>query len=102
MSLMNRNRGLIGLTAGPLTTVLLCTAGFMATGAIAATQTEESIHLSYVTTDVAEPEGAKRLYRRIKRAARMVCHAPDLREEPAWGEVQQWYVRAVAESVAKG
>jgi UrcA family protein len=106
MSLMNRKRRaggqpLIGLTAAPLTTVLLCTAAFMATGAIAAAQTEESIHLSYVTADVTEAEGAKRLYRRIKRAARMVCHAPDLREQPAWEAYQRCYDRAVDDAVAK-
>jgi UrcA family protein len=101
MSLMNSKRGLICLTAAPLTTVLLCTAAFMTTGAIAAAQAEESIHLNYVTADVTEPEGAKRLYRRIQRAAQMVCHAPDLRELPKWEEYQRCYDRAVDDAVAK-
>src|SRR3981189_1668537 len=63
MSPMNRKRRaasqpLIGLTATPLTTVLLCTAAFMATGATAAAQAPDSIHLSYVTADLTGPEGA--------------------------------------------
>jgi UrcA family protein len=106
MSLMNRKRlaggqPLTGLSAAPLMTTLLCTAAFMATGANAAAQVEDSVHLSYVTADLTQPEGAKRLYLRIQRAARMVCHAPDLRELPAWEKYQRCYDRAVDNAVAE-
>ena len=92
---------LIGLTVAPLTAVLLCAAPFMATGAIAAARAEDSMQLSYVTGDVTEPEGAKALYLRIQRAAKKVCHAPDLRELPKWEVYQQCYDRAVDNAVAQ-
>src|ERR1700730_7771249 len=100
MSLMNRKRRAGGQ---PLTglSALLCTAAFIATGAVAAPQLEDSVHLSYVTADLTQPEGAKRLSLRIQRAARMDCHAPDLRELPAWGKYQRCYDRAVDDAVAK-
>src|SRR5260370_22664171 len=85
MSLMNRKRRaggepLTGLSAAPLMTTLLCTAAFMATGAVAAPQASDSINVSYVASDLTQPEGARTLYRRIQGAARMVCHEPDLRD----------------------
>jgi UrcA family protein len=101
MSLINRKRGLIGLTAAPLSTVLLCTAAFMATGAIATAQAQDSIHLSYVTADLTGPEGAEVLYLHIQRAARTVCHAPDIRELKALAQYQRCYDRAVDDAVAK-
>jgi UrcA family protein len=98
MSLMNRKRRagrqpMTGLSA------LLCTAALMATGAVAAQQAEDSIHLTYVTTDLTQPEGAKALYWRIQRAARLVCHAPDTRQLPAWRVYQRCYDRAVDNAV---
>jgi UrcA family protein len=106
MSLMNRKRRaggqpLIGLTAAPLTTVVLCTAAFMATGAHAAAQVEDSIHLSYVAADLTQPEGAKTLYRRIQRAARKVCHGPDIRDVSALADYDRCYQRAVDDAVAQ-
>jgi UrcA family protein len=92
---------LIGLTATPLTTVLLCTAAFMATGATAAAQAPDSIHLSYVTADLTGPEGAETLYLHIQRAARMVCHAPDIRDLRALTQYQRCYDRAVDDAVGK-
>jgi UrcA family protein len=106
MSLMNRRhpaggQRLTGLTVAPLTAVLLCTAPFMATGAIAAPNAEEPIHLSYVTTDLTQTEGVKALYLRIQGAARMVCHAPDIRELARWEVYQRCYNSAVDNAVAQ-
>ena len=106
MSLMNRKRRaggepLTGLSAAPLMTTLLCTAAFMATGAVAAPQASDSINVSYVASDLTQPEGARTLYRRIQGAARMVCHEPDLRDLVLFSAYQQCYDRAVDEAVAK-
>jgi UrcA family protein len=80
--------------------VLLCTAAVMATAAIA-NETVTSIGVSYVATDLANPAGAKALYRRIQRAARLVCQQPDMRELPEYRLYQQCFDRAVDEAVAK-
>jgi UrcA family protein len=106
MSPMNRKRRaggqpLIGPAATPLTTVLLCTAAFMATGATAAARAQDSIHLGYVAADLTQPDGAKTLYLHIQRAARTVCHAPDIRELKALAQYQRCYDRAVDDAVAK-
>jgi UrcA family protein len=93
MSLMNRKRRAGGQPMTGLS-ALLCTAALMATGAVA-----DSIHLSYVTTDLSRPEGAKALYWHIQRAARLVCHAPDVRDLPAWEVYQRCYDRAVDNAV---
>jgi UrcA family protein len=98
MSLMNRKRRAGGQPMTGLS-ALLCTAALMATGAVAAPQAEDSIHLSYVTTDLSRPEGAKALYWHIQRAARLVCHAPDVRDLPAWEVYQRCYDRAVDNAV---
>jgi UrcA family protein len=73
----------------------------MATGATAAAQAQDSIHLSYVTADLTQPDGAKTLYLHIQRAARTVCHAPDIRELKALAQYQRCYDRAVDDAVAK-
>lgn len=101
MSLMNPKRGRTGLTTAPLMTALLCTAPFVATGAIAAPQTADSINVSYVAADLTQPEGARALYVRIQRAARMVCREPDIRDLTALSVYQRCYERAVEDAVAK-
>ena len=101
MSLMNPKRGLTGLTPAPLMTALLCTAAFVATGAIAAPQTVESVNVSYAAADLTQPDGAQGLYRRIQRAARMVCREPDIRDLTALSLYQRCYERAVDDAVAK-
>jgi UrcA family protein len=98
MSLMNRHRGAGGQTLTALS-ALLCTAAFMATAAVAAGEAEDSIHLTYVTTDLTRPEGAEALYWRIQRAARLVCHAPEGRDLPAWQVYHRCYDRAVDNAV---
>lgn len=101
MSTMNRNRGtLTGLAAAPLMTALLCTAAFVTTGAIAAPPSRESVHVSYVAADLAQPEAAAALYLRIQRAARRVCHEPDLRMLRDHLLYQQCYDKAVDDAVA--
>jgi len=95
MSLMNRKRGtLTGLA-------VLCTAAFLTTGAVAATETQESVHVSYVAADLARPEAAEALYLRIQRAARAVCHEPDIRQLTDNIKYKRCYARAVENAVAK-
>src|ERR1700730_8650724 len=98
MSLMNRNRGPTGLTAVPLVTALICTAAFVATGAV---QAETSVHVSYVASDLTSPEAAQALYQRIQRAARAACNEPDIRDLTAHTVFKQCYERAVDEAVVK-
>jgi UrcA family protein len=108
MSLMNRKAGLSAVTA------LFCTAAFMATGAIAAgragddtvrvvdpIRVTDSIAVSYAAADVIRPEAAKALYRHIRRAAKMVCHEPDIRDLPFYSAYQQCFDRAVDDAVEK-
>jgi UrcA family protein len=73
----------------------------MATGATAAARAQDSIHLGYVAADLTQPDGAKTLYLHIQRAARTVCHAPDIRELKALAQYQRCYDRAVDDAVAK-
>jgi UrcA family protein len=95
MSLMNRKRGtLTGLA-------MLCTAAFLSTGAVAATETQESVHVSYVAADLTQPDAAEALYLHIRRAARAVCHEPDIRELENYRLYQRCYARAVDNAVAK-
>jgi UrcA family protein len=110
MSLMNRRSG---LTAAPLMTALFCTAAFMTTGAIAAEPTggtvrvndairaTDSIAVSYAPADVTRPEAAKALYLHIQRAAKMVCHEPDIRELTTYSAYERCFNRAVDDAVAK-
>ena len=79
---------------------LLCMGALLGAEAIADT-TVESVRVSYVAEDLATPQGAAALYRHIKRAARLVCHQPNI---SAWDEYtlyQQCYDRAVDSAVAE-
>lgn len=98
MSLMNRNRGPTGLTTAPLMKALICTAAFMATGAVHA---GNEVHVSYVAADLTRPEAAQALYQRIQRAARVACNEPDIRDLAAYTVFKQCYERAVDEAVVK-
>jgi UrcA family protein len=94
MSGMNHKRGTsIGLA-------LLCSAAVMASGAIARTTTE-SMNVRYVAADLNTPDGAEKLYQRIRRAARLVCHEPNVRELDEYRLYQQCFDRAVDDAVAK-
>src|SRR6266702_3895802 len=101
MSLMNRNGVLGGLAAAPVMTALLCAATFITTGASAGTPTVKSADVSYVATDLTRPEDAERLYRRIQRAARVVCSEPDIGDLPIRAAYKQCYNQAVDNAVAK-
>jgi UrcA family protein len=101
MSLMNPKRGPSSLTTAPLMAALLCTTAFVAGGAIAAPQTVESVNVSYMAADLTQPEGARALYLRIQRAARRVCHEPDIRDLAALSMYQRCFDRAVDDAVAK-
>ena len=79
---------------------LLCTATVMATGANAGATTD-SINVSYVTADVATTEGAQALYQHLQRAAKLVCHEPNIRELDAYRLYQKCFDRAVDAAVAK-
>jgi UrcA family protein len=94
MSVVNRKRSTsIGMA-------LLCTATVMTTGAIAGTTTD-SINVSYVTADVSTSEGAQALYEHIQRAAKLVCHEPNIRELTEYRVYQKCFDRAVDAAVAK-
>jgi len=103
MSSTNRYRGtVIGLTAAPVMTVLLCAAAFTTTSAIAAPPSESnSIEVSYVKSDLSQPEAAESLYKHIQYAARSVCHEPNLRELARHASYQRCYDKAVDDAVAK-
>jgi UrcA family protein len=89
MSPLNRKRGLAALAAT-----------FMATGAIATPESGDSRHISYVPAELTQPEAAQRLYLRIQRVARVVCHEPEMRDLSRYRVYQQCYDRAVDNAVA--
>ena len=94
MSGMNHKRGTsIGLA-------VICGAAVMAGGATAATITD-SISVSYVTADLATPEGAQQLYQHIRRAAKSACHQPDIRDLTRYRLYRDCFERAVDAAVAK-
>jgi UrcA family protein len=94
MSFRNRKRGtFVGLA-------LLCVGATVATGAVAKT-TVDSLDVKYVAADLATPKGTEKLYTHIKRAARIVCHEPNVRELTEYRLFQECYDRAVDAAVAK-
>ena len=75
MSLMNRKRGtLTGLAAA------LHGSASVTTGAVAATELENRFMSVMLQRIWRRPDAAEALYLRIQRAARVVCHEPDIRE----------------------
>jgi len=94
MSVLNRN---LSTSVG---VALLCTATVMATGANAGTTTD-SIKVSYVRADVATTAGAQDLYEHIQRAAKLVCHEPNIRELDVYRLYQKCFDRAVDAAVTK-
>lgn len=93
MSLKNRKRATAGLA-------LFCTAALGTTGAVAAPEVEHSIHVRYVAADLGSQDAATALYARIKRAARVVCDQPNVRELADYARFQACYDRAVDKAVA--
>jgi UrcA family protein len=95
MSLVNRKSG---TSAG---VILLCAAAMVTSSAVAQTMTTESVSVSYVAADLGTESGADALYRRIRRAAKLVCHEPDIRELAKYRNYRQCYDGAVDAAVAK-
>src|SRR5262245_11073715 len=94
MSSMNRKQGTsIGLA-------ILCTAAVMASGAMAA-PTTDTVSVRYVTADLATPDGAAKLYRHIRRAAKLACHQPNVHELTEYRLYEQCFERAVDAAVDK-
>jgi UrcA family protein len=79
---------------------LLCATAGMATGAIAE-PTSDSISVRYVSTELTTPEGARALYTHIRRAAKLVCHEPDIRDLAGYRIYQECYEQAVDAAVTK-
>ena len=93
MSLMNRKRGT------SICLALLCSGVVMATGALAETITESMI-VKYVPGELNTREGAEAVYKRIKRAARLVCHQPAIHQLTEYTLYQQCFDHAVDAAVA--
>jgi UrcA family protein len=81
--------------------VLLSTAALGSTAALATAPTEtRSLSVNYVQSDLQDPAAAKTLYRRIQRAARIVCQQPNAREVDRYHLYKICYDRAVETAVA--
>ena len=77
--------------------MLLSTATFADETAV---DSVRSLNVEYVQADLADPAAAKVLYKRIQRAARMVCDGPAVREIDRYLEYKTCYTRAVDAAVA--
>jgi UrcA family protein len=81
--------------------ILLGTAALSSTAALAVSPPPVQTHsVSYVPADLADPAAAAALYKRIQRAARLVCEQPFGREVDRYRELQKCYDRAVETAVA--
>jgi UrcA family protein len=94
----------------PIGVALLCSATLMASGAVAAQPGSatpgdlkeiDTVSVHYHNTDLGKEDGAQSLYRRIQKAARRVCHEPDIRELTLYAEYEKCYEVAVNAAVAK-
>ncbi|HUI60311.1 MAG TPA: UrcA family protein, partial [Steroidobacteraceae bacterium] len=93
MSLMKHKGGLLAGLA------LVC-AGFTL-GDAAMAQQANGITLEYSRTELEQPGGAQKLYRRIQTAAQHACVEPDRRELSQYARFQECVARAVDGAVAK-
>jgi len=96
MNRMNRKRSLVGFA-------LVCTTTLAAGSVVASPDdftTVESTSVHYHKAQLAQPEAAATLYRRIQRAARRVCHEPDVRELEVYAKYEQCFEGAVDKAVA--
>ena len=94
MSLMNRKRG-------TLTGLAVLGMAALTTGAVAAPDVQDSVNVSYVPAALVQPEAAQALYLRIQRAARSVCHEPDIRDLETTRLYRSCFAKAVDNAVAK-
>ena len=90
MSVINRNS----------VRTLVCVAALASTASLAAAPASNSVHLKYTKEQLAQPEVAETLYRRIESAARQVCHKPDIRELGLYSAYERCYRQAVDNAVA--
>jgi UrcA family protein len=80
--------------------ILLGTAALSSTAALASAPLVQTQSVHYVQADLADPASAAALYKRIQRAARIVCEQPFAREVDRYMEFQKCYDRAVDSAVA--
>ncbi|MBS0417435.1 MAG: UrcA family protein [Proteobacteria bacterium] len=80
---------------------LLGTTALLATAALAAPpQIVETRSVNYTQSDLSDPAATAELYKRIQRAAQIVCEQPFAREIDHYMEFKKCYVRAVDAAVA--
>lgn len=80
---------------------LLGTAALSATAALAAPPPiVETRNVNYTQSDLSDPAATAELYKRIQRAARIVCEQPFRREIDHYMEFKKCYDRAVDTAVA--
>ncbi len=79
---------------------LLCFA-CLSSGAYAEDLIVESIAVKYAPAELTTPQGAKKLYARIQRAASVVCHKPDVRDISVHSDYWTCYNNAVDSAVSK-
>ena len=81
--------------------ILLGTTALSSTAALAASPpTVATRSVNYVQADLNDPASAAALYKRIQRAARLVCEQPFAREVDHYAEFKTCYDRAVDAAVA--
>jgi len=81
--------------------ILLGTTALSSTAALAASPpTVATRSVNYVKAGLGDPAAAAELYKRIQRAARIVCEQPYAREVDRYNEFQKCYDRAVDAAVA--
>jgi UrcA family protein len=86
-------------------TLLLGLAASLSFGAQAgeaspAPRVSHSVVVSYADLDLAEPDGARTLYARLKSAARKVCGpVPSLREHRETADYQACHARALSKAI---
>jgi UrcA family protein len=78
---------------------VLCGAALLCSAVLpvsqAADQQVTKIHVKYDRRSLATPEGAKKLYWRIRLAARLACHERDLRDISQSPDYRRCYEQAV-------
>ena len=77
---------------------LLCMTTFVATGA-GAQNIKESMDVRFVASDLHTPGGIANLYRRIRSAAKRVCHEPAMEEMERYRAFQHCVDLAVENAV---
>jgi len=93
---MRPNR-LSGILSG---VTLLGMAALSSTVALADSPAVETRTVNYVQADLSDPASTQALYRRIQRAAQIVCEQPYTREIDRLGLFKKCYDRAVETAVA--